>query len=141
MTRRYYIHGTYQLFRHVIIDIKGMFQLQPKYQTLLFLLYVDCNAQHHKYALVQYLFDGPEVEVKIKPHGNSNHARPYFRTSESTKQHLQEIVAMQKPKETINTLTMEKGGGCMQDVYPMTVGKLSIYMKRNVQKILILCTV
>ena len=27
ITRRYYVHGTYQLFRCVISDIKGMFQL------------------------------------------------------------------------------------------------------------------
>ena len=26
MTRRYYVHGSYQLFRRVITDIKGMFQ-------------------------------------------------------------------------------------------------------------------
>ena len=48
--------------------------------------------------------------MKIKPHGNSKHARPYFRTSESTKKCLQEIAATQKPRETINALMMEKGG-------------------------------
>jgi len=56
------------------------------------------------------LFDGPEVEVKIKPHGKSKHARPYFCTSESTKKHLQKIAATQKSRETINVLMMEKGG-------------------------------
>ena len=73
-------------------------------------MYVDGNGQRHKYALIQYLFDGPEVEVKVKPHGNSKHARPYFRTSESTKKRLQEIATSEKPKETINTLMMESGG-------------------------------
>ena len=73
-------------------------------------MYIDASGQRHKYALVQYIFDGPEVEVKVKPHGNSNHARPYFRTSESTKKRLQEIAVTQKPKEAINTLMMEKGG-------------------------------
>ena len=73
-------------------------------------MFSPTSGQRHKYALVQYIFDGPEVEVKVKPHGNSNHARPYFRTSESTKKRLQEIAVTQKPKEAINTLMMEKGG-------------------------------
>ena len=109
MTRRYYVHGTYQLFRRIIIDIKGIFQYTLVCNFIAFSC-IDGNGQRHKYALVQYLFDGPEVEVKIKPHGNSSHARPYFRTSESTKQRLQEISATQKPKEAINVLMMEKGG-------------------------------
>ena len=45
--------------------------------------------------------------MKIKPHGNSRNARPYFRTSES---HLKEVSAVQKPKEAINTLMMKQGG-------------------------------
>ena len=73
-------------------------------------LYVDGNGQCHKYALIQYLFDSPKVEVKVKRHGNSKHARPYFCTSESTKKRLQEIATSEKPKETINTLIMESGG-------------------------------
>ena len=72
-------------------------------------MYIDASGQHHKYALVQYIFGCPEVEVKVKPHGNSNHASPYFCTSESTKKCLQEIAVTQKPKEAINTLMMEKG--------------------------------
>lgn len=50
------------------------------------------------------------MEVKIKPHGNSKHGRPYFRTSESTKKRLQELAITQKPMEAINNLMMEKGG-------------------------------
>ena len=59
--------------------------------------------------MLQYNFDGPEVEIKIKPHGNSLLDRPYFRTYDSTKSHLKEIATIQKPKEALNTLIMEKG--------------------------------
>ena len=86
LTRRYYIHGTYQLFCHVIIDIKKFGQNIN--DGLIICLVVDGNGQHHKYALILYLFDGPKVEVKVKPYGNSKHARPYFCTSETTKKYL-----------------------------------------------------
>ena len=39
---------------------------------------LDSNSQRHKYAMVQYHFDGPEVEIKVKPHGNSKSAAPFF---------------------------------------------------------------
>ena len=31
LTRRYYVHGTYQLFRRIIIDIKGKCQIWSKH--------------------------------------------------------------------------------------------------------------
>ena len=31
----------------------------------------DLQGQRNKYVVIQYLFDGPEVEIKIKPHGKS----------------------------------------------------------------------
>ena len=79
------------------------------YQWLTVII-IDKNGQRHKYAMLQYNFDGPKVEIKIKPHGNSLLDRPYFRTSDSTKSHLKEIATTQKPKEALNTLIMEKGG-------------------------------
>ena len=35
--------------------------------------------------VMQYYLDGPEVEIKIKPHGNSKSASTFFCTSESAK--------------------------------------------------------
>ena len=48
----------------------------------------DRNGQCHKYAMLQYNFDGPEVEIKVKLHENSFSDKPYFCTSESTKRRL-----------------------------------------------------
>lgn len=35
-------------------------------------------------ALAKYAFDEVEREVKVKPHGNSMHNKPFYRTSETT---------------------------------------------------------
>ena len=45
----------------------------------------DENGCLNKYALAQYWFDGPPVEVKPKPHGNAQSSRPYFRVADSAK--------------------------------------------------------
>ena len=60
--------------------------------------------------MVQYLFDGPEVEVKIKPHGNTKGDKPFFRTSSSTKVRVQEIGSSHTPKDAVSILTREQGG-------------------------------
>ena len=80
----------------------------------------DKNGQRHKYAMLQYNFDGPEIEIKVKPHGNSLSGRPFFRTSDSMKSHLQEVATAQKPKEELNTLILEKGG----EIYAKNVASL-----------------
>ena len=80
----------------------------------------DKNGQHHKYAMLQYNFDGPEIEIKVKPHVNSLSGRPFFHTSDSTKSHLQEVATTQKPKEALNTLMLEKGG----EIYARNVASL-----------------
>ena len=38
----------------------------------------DGNGAQNRYGMIQYYFDGPEVEIKIKPHGNSKSASPFF---------------------------------------------------------------
>ena len=48
--------------------------------------------------------------MKAKPHGNSKHATPYFRTSESTKQRIQELATKSTPKSAVHKLTQEQGG-------------------------------
>ena len=54
-----------------------------------FVYTTDGNGAQNHYGMIQYYFDGPEVEIKIKPHGNSKLASPFFRTSESAKKHSQ----------------------------------------------------
>ena len=60
--------------------------------------------------MVQYMFDGPELEIKIKPHGNSKQDRPFFRTSATTKEHLKKVASENPPKQAIDILTKEQGG-------------------------------
>ena len=60
--------------------------------------------------MVQYWFDGPPVEVKVKPHGNSQTSLPFFHTAESAKKHHREIAAANKPKDAIQVATRECGG-------------------------------
>ena len=108
------------LSRHVGIGLPPMYVLQMFENVNSLLTYsrryyvicllADDKGRQHKCAMVQYLFDGPEVEVKIKPHGNSKQGRPYFRTSRSTQKRIKEIAATHTPKEAINVLTMEQGG-------------------------------
>lgn len=73
-------------------------------------IFLDQQGCRHKYAMVQYLFEGPEVDVKIKPHGNSSIGRPFFRTSGSTKDRIEEVASSHTPKEALNLLTKEQGG-------------------------------
>ena len=55
------------------------------------------------------MFDGPEIEVISKPHGNSKGSTPYFRTSDSAHQKLQTLAATKTPKAVIHTVTREAG--------------------------------
>ena len=94
----------------------------------------DKIGQCHKYAILQYNFDGPKVEIKVKPHGNTLLDVPYFRTSDSTKTRLQEVATAQKPKEALNTIIKEKVG----NIYARSVAyflvmldRLVMLMKRN----------
>ena len=73
-------------------------------------LFLDNHGARNKLALVQYMFNGPEIEVISKPHGNSKGSTPYFRTSDSARQKLQTLVATQTPKTVIETVTREAGG-------------------------------
>ena len=58
----------------------------------------DSKGQRNKYALIQYLFDGPEVEIKIKPHGKSKSNQAFFRTATSTSKCISELAASSTPK-------------------------------------------
>ena len=50
-----------------------------------FLFHTDFDNHSHKYGLLQYLFEGPEVDIKVKPHGNSKKATPFFPNCQENK--------------------------------------------------------
>ena len=56
------------------------------------------------------MFDGPELEIKIKSHGNSEQDRSFFRTSATTKECLKKVTSENPPKQAIDVLTKEQGG-------------------------------
>ena len=60
--------------------------------------------------MVQYFFIGAVVEVKFKPHGNTKWNKPFFRTAESTKDHLRELASKHTPAEVVDLATAEEGG-------------------------------
>ena len=60
--------------------------------------------------MLQYYFDGPEIEIKIKPHGNAKSSAPFFRTSDSAKRLHKEIAVTHTPKDAIYQATKAMGG-------------------------------
>ena len=60
--------------------------------------------------MLQYSFDGPEIDVKSKPHGNSKSDQPFFRTSTSTRNQISELASSSTPKAVVSALTKERGG-------------------------------
>ena len=60
--------------------------------------------------MIQYLFEGPEIDIKIKPHGNSKGNSSFFRTATSTKKRIQQLASSSTPKAVVSQLTQERGG-------------------------------
>ena len=60
-------------------------------------------------ALLEY-FHGAE---KVKPHGNAKNRKPYYRTSELTKNRLEELAKKHPPKEAFH-MSLEESGGISQ---------------------------
>lgn len=58
----------------------------------------DGAGLQNKFAMIHYYFEGPEVQVKVKPHGNSKTSEPYFRTSETTKEVMKDAALTKPPK-------------------------------------------
>ena len=65
---------------------------------------------HNRYAIVQYWFDGPQIEIKIKPHGNSKSSHPYFRTAASAKAQHKAIASSHTPKSAVQVAVRQQGG-------------------------------
>lgn len=71
---------------------------------------IDHSGHPNNYGLLEYTFDGPEIEVKSKPHGNSKQTTPYFHTSSTTKKRIQELAKGSTPKNVVHTITRQQGG-------------------------------
>ena len=60
--------------------------------------------------LLQYWFSGPEIEIKVKPHGNSTSLQPFFRTAASAHTQNKMIAARNTPKAAIHKAVQKQGG-------------------------------
>ena len=60
--------------------------------------------------LVQYWFNGPEIEIKVKPHGNSTSSQPYFRTASSAHTQNKMIAARNTPNTAMHKAVQQQGG-------------------------------
>ena len=72
--------------------------------------FTDCNDSQNKYCMLQYYFNGPEININIKPHGNAKSDAPFFRTAHSARKLHREISTKAKPKEAIFSATEQQGG-------------------------------
>jgi len=59
------------------------------------------------------VFDGAEKEFKVKPRSNAKNRKPYYRTSELTKDRLEELAKKHPPKEAFHK-SLEESGGILQ---------------------------
>lgn len=57
---------------------------------------IDHNKQRNKVVILQYWFDGPPVEVQIKPHRNSKSSMPFFGKQGKSINKLQLLINQQK---------------------------------------------
>ena len=73
-------------------------------------MFSDSEDHTNKYGLLQYMFEGPEVDVKVKPHGNSKAATPFFRTAKKTRERIQALAVKSTPKDVVQKVTSEQGG-------------------------------
>ena len=76
----------------------------------MFFVLPDSNGHANKYSMIQYMLDGPEVDIKVKPHGNSKGSTPFYPTSKKTKDCIKALSKEVRPKEVVNKITKEQGG-------------------------------
>lgn len=85
---------------------------EAKYRKRISFLY-DSKWARHRLALLQYYYEGDEVLLKLKQHGNSkNSSEPYVRTRPSTIQEVKETASSRKcqPREVFFESVRQKGG-------------------------------
>ena len=72
--------------------------------------HTDMQGCHNRYALMQYWFDGPQVEIKVEPHGNSKSSHPYLRTAASTKAQHKAKASSHTSKSAVQIAAKQQGG-------------------------------
>ena len=60
--------------------------------------------------MILYLFEGSEIDIKIKPHGNSKGDQAFFQTATSTRKRIKQLASSSTPKAVVSELTRERGG-------------------------------
>ena len=90
-------------------DNGGSTVFRPDWQTLAFFI-LDPEGNTNKYGILQYMYDGPEVAIKVKPHGNAKTSTPFFKTSKRTTERIQSLAATSTPKNVVQVMTREEGG-------------------------------
>ena len=80
LTHHYYIHKGYAEYHRMIADVQSKQCKRHSITYSYFMVIADHSGQQNKYGTIQYWFDGPPIEVKIKPHGNSHSNTPLFCT-------------------------------------------------------------
>ena len=90
------------------------------------LIPLDNHGARNKLALVQYMFDGPEIEVITKPHGNSKGSTPYFRTSDSARQKLQTLAGTKTPKAVVSLKKLVVKSTLKLRVMPLEIDNKSV---------------
>lgn len=97
----------------------------------------DGDGAQNKYCMVQYYFDGPEVEVQIRPRGNAKSNTPFFRTSDSARQLYRERATKHKPKDAVFLATQQQGGEIQvrgMSSLPCNQQQIANYRKGRAQK-------
>ena len=70
----------------------------------------DSSGSQNRYCMIQYYFDGPEMEVQIKLHGNSKSSAPFFKTSTSARNLHHKLASKSMPKDVVSQATQLQGG-------------------------------
>ncbi len=68
--------------------------------------YIDHQKKLVKFALIQYLFDGNEHTILVKPHGNSKKSASFVRTLPSTMKSLKDSSKELTPKFAISKISI-----------------------------------
>ena len=71
------------------------------------MLYPDGEGQLNVYAMLQNYFQGPVIQVIVKPHGNSSCNKPIFHTS---KEECQRLALQHTPSEAVAIMINDCGG-------------------------------
>ena len=60
--------------------------------------------------LLQYWFEGPVIDIKVKAHGNAKLSQPFFRTAATAKHMHMAVAQSSRPKSALQIATQKHGG-------------------------------